>query len=469
MVFYIEATAESIVSILTTGRRPKQPSGSISDSTFNLCKCPSEFVLHSTSADQIFILHLELEKYVATNFINQEYIRCVYVYSQNGLDFLNKLFNNACPKPIIILPEIYPAHLLTPAVQQLTFSKLSQKLIDRVDNVTQHITLLQNAFKHAKKSILITSYGINHETMLRTGLYNLISKTPSNVTIYIYNNHDKPIDVKILEFFYSHRVKFDYTDTHSKVLAVDEAYIVAGSFNWLSAINSEHEYNANSSFVVYSGAVKLLIKDLWKHIRHYRNYQFGNIKAWREFEKNQSNHETAQYAIGADSSLLYLATLEQHIKFIDECFATAKKRIIIISPFISTNSADDFTSENLLSVIARGVDIYFVCLQDQIVETEFDDYLSGINSSRIHLVPMNNIHLKTFIVDSDTIAEGSFNWLSAARDANDDYHNHEVTLVTKGAAAKEFIEQFEQSNLGVDILSISNKPKIKRQYLSLKE
>lgn len=58
------------------------------------------------------------------------------------------------------------------------------------------------------------------------------------------------------------------------------------------------------------------------------------------------------------------------------------------------------------------------------------------------------------IVDDNMIAEGSFNWLSASREALSPHHNHEVSLVLEGSKAKDLIQDFYVSRVGQEVLKV---------------
>ena len=71
------------------------------------------------------------------------------------------------------------------------------------------------------------------------------------------------------------------------------------------------------------------------------------------------------------------------------------------------------------------------------------------------MIGYDDFHLKTLIIDDNIIAEGSFNWFSAVRNENSEYHNHEATLLVRGRAAAELIAEFYQSPVG-ELVSIAS-------------
>lgn len=73
------------------------------------------------------------------------------------------------------------------------------------------------------------------------------------------------------------------------------------------------------------------------------------------------------------------------------------------------------------------------------------------------MIDHSNFHLKTLIVDDEVITEGSFNWLSAVRDEESEFHNHEATLLVRGSAASTLIQQFYDSPIGQKVLGCQAK------------
>lgn len=336
-------------------------------------------------------------------------------------------------------------------------AKTSLADIERIETCDQHLSLLQKALKEAKKKILITTYGINKDTLESGSLYRLIREAKQRgVMIYIYSNDEKPVDEEIIEFLGKNVRIVSGAYTHSKILAVDESLVAVGSFNWLGGTDHKYALSQDATIVYRGDKCGRLIHDFWKYLTYYRDIQFNNYKKLKAFERNPLNKTSQEYDIGNDSILIYISMLDQQRQFIRQSLLAAKKRLVVCSPFISPhgNYTDDFDLQTLHEAANRGVDIYFVCKPDQIKKSGFDAYLAQLNHPRIHLVPINDIHLKSFIVDDHTIAEGSFNWLSASRNEKSPKHNHEVTLVTKGHSAKMLIEQgFDYSEVGKRLIS----------------
>lgn len=332
--------------------------------------------------------------------------------------------------------------------------RLSNVNLRRLTTESDHINLLVSAFSSASRNILITSFGINYKTFQVADLFHLIPMARSRgVMIYIYWNDQHDIERGLCDFLQRNGVRLDQAFTHSKILAVDDNLIAIGSFNWLSGIDDRYPDNSNGSIVCCGDICTELKQELWKHIKHYRDLQFGRFWQAEKFERNPDNSSSLEYKIKENSTLTYIPSLEQHQLFLQKIFTTAQHRIIICSPFISYNGvfAEDIHPGLLRQTAQRGVEIFFICLHDAPSLPKFREFLKLAHSPNIHLIPAAGFHLKTVIVDNQTITEGSFNWLSAVRDSTSDSHNHEVTLVVDGHMAKELIAHFYRSKLGLGI------------------
>lgn len=485
--YYLMADAESIVPLMTVGVFVINGKAKPLLCTKNIQDC---FPTQTQSSHQLFILELNipLEKAAENDSLSldklqPDWIQKVNVHSLQEQLNLNTIFKSGCPKPVVTRPDLFPkinqesqkrplsspffakstepessekkARLETsenkPAPPQAAVSKQSYACFERISTYDEHIKILQSCLQEAKQSILITSYGINHETFQRANLFKLFSDARQrNVRIYIYYNDQKDIAEDILRFFEKHDILCDFTWTHSKILAMDKSFVAAGSFNWLSTINSHYAPSEEASFVCRGDVCELIINDFWKHLKHYRNQQFANNKRVRRFERNPYNISSMVYELDETTNLTYLPTLEQHCGFLQELFKQAKHRVIICSPFISSARAyaEDLNSPLLRAAASHGVNVYFICSTYSNELGDFQDFLKRLRLPNIHLVTVTNMHLKTIIIDDSLIAEGSFNWLSASRNRDSDYHNHELTLLVEGQMAKRLIQHYFQTKLG---------------------
>jgi phosphatidylserine/phosphatidylglycerophosphate/cardiolipin synthase-like enzyme len=324
--------------------------------------------------------------------------------------------------------------------------------IGRLSTPQSHKRYLQQAISSATKSILITSHGVEREAFEDGDLYSLLrAARERDVKVYIYNIDSKDIDGKTSRFFQKHDIAYDVTYTHAKLLAVDDKRVAIGSHNWLA----RPSFWENATLCLSGEECKELVPLLWKDLRYYRNLQFGNKKQVKQYEKDTENQERDPWKLSDGTSLNYLHSVGVHQGFIEAAFKSAVNTLIFCSPFINEKSGyqEDFKKTLLSKTLKRGVDVYFVCrTEDQNLPT-FRNYLGSLLTSPfMHLLTVSDIHLKTVVVDDDTIAEGSFNWLSASRDEESEHHNHEVTFMLQGNGAKTFIQDFYKSPVGQEIV-----------------
>lgn len=328
--------------------------------------------------------------------------------------------------------------------------------MERLSTPKSHVRYMQDAISSAKKSILITSHGVDKEAFEGGNLYNLLSDaTNRGVGVYIYNIDSKDTDDKTFRFFQDHGIAYDVAYTHAKLLAVDNQKFAIGSYNWLSKDNSWE----NATLCLSGKECKDLVPLLWEDLKYYRNIQFDNVKQIRQYKNNSKNEEIDTWDLDKSTTLYYFHSLDQHRDFIANTFQYAKKSVVFCAPFINSKSGyqEDFEWNLLSKTIKRGVHIYFACRAEDHNLLSFKKYLSTLlDSPFMHLIAVSNIHQKTVIVDDITIAEGSFNWLSASRDEESEHHNHEVTLMLNGNQSKPLIQDFYNSPTGQEIIKATS-------------
>ena len=492
-MYYLATRPETVISIVTDGKLPNNlPSWLTIKYLFcanliNYC-----FDTSNTSYQQIFVLELNIpneinkqKDFLYLEKIDVAWIIKIIVYSQQAENLLRRIFKQNITLQMVINPNIYPKAVLSNKKRlwsevseqndnkdilasptkklalmpnnQTNYDKnlktnLVKKNIDRISTYTEHLEVLKLAFAEARKTILITTYSINHETLEKANLYALIPLARQRgIKIYIYYNDQNDIDKHVLIFLRNNNVFCNEAYTHSKILAVDSNLVAAGSCNWLAIFNSKYKESDEGSLIIKGTICKEIIEDIWDYLKYYRNLQYENGRAVDEFERNLENNSIIIYELEKNTELGYLPTLDQHCGFFQECFEQAKQRIIICSPFISSTGEyqDDIDYTMLKETVARGIDIYFVCGAESDSLAQFRDFIATANLPKIQIITISNFHLKTIVIDTDIIAEGSFNWLSAMRDDTSDYHNHEQTLYVKGDIAKQLIEKFFQTRIGM--------------------
>lgn len=145
-----------------------------------------------------------------------------------------------------------------------------------------------------------------------------------------------------------------------------------------------------------------------------------------------------------------VSTLDGHVKCLRAAFRSAKKRIVIVSPFISIKAIEaDQLLEKVLSVTSKGVDV--IVYTDKHLDVYNGNLKPASKLGREKLIEagaqlkiLNGIHNKAIVMDETILVEGSFNWLSAVRDKTNPYYRFEVSQIIRESEAKMQIVQLEE-------------------------
>lgn len=355
-----------------------------------------------------------------------------------------------------IINDSIPSRILKASVQAITTHE-------------GHRKGLEDAFERAQTKILVTNYGNLYSSVLNTRLFQELipAACQKGVKVYFrYNYDDKkdnrypPIHRQVQEYLDNYGVNVAWVQTHAKIVAVDHQLVMMGSFNWLTDFASPPKYRSFNRSIVYQGeGTYQMIEDIWKVIKYYRNKEFGgynptslNYKQAYLFKRNPHNQESKEYDLGKGSTLSYVPVIEEHRRKILNIFERAEDRIVILSPFVSGEGPKtyqrDFIIPLLTNALKRNITVCFVCLPEH--EQKIRSYLNPLLMRYPHLKLLSyaNIHAKTILMDDKLIAEGSFNWLCAARDEIYSSHKHEATLSCEGPIAKHLIREFYQTPVG---------------------
>lgn len=142
----------------------------------------------------------------------------------------------------------------------------------------------------------------------------------------------------------------------------------------------------------------------------------------------------------------FLTTPDEHLAFIRSSLRSAKERVIIVSPYISSRALAkaDSRFEDLKTCIEasrkRGIEVcVFTDNKDQNPNTVIGrEVLSNLN---VDLIIVSQLHSKNLIIDNDCITFGSFNWLSAVTDPASIYCNYETTTIVRNELASSAIDR----------------------------
>ncbi|HVY53462.1 MAG TPA: phospholipase D-like domain-containing protein, partial [Gammaproteobacteria bacterium] len=354
---YLAAYPETVKSLLTEGILPPVVPAWIGiDKIVCTHKSLDCLKLGKHRQDQTFILALDLpstinstQELITLTKIEISWVKQIYVSTPRSSKLFNKLLTehsfNVLIEPKFFAanspsqakrirdleekqpePEVKPNSSNTATiVNNTTVNTLlnverdiyqNAEAVHRISSYDEHIKLLEIVFRFAQKSILITSFTLNQETLEKAKLFQLIIQaTKRRVKIYIYYNDQKHLTTDIINFLKDHGVSFDYAFTHSKLLVMDRKLVAAGSCNWLSMVNSKFPESAEGSLII-QGDCNDLIEDIWSHLRFYRNLQFDNSGAINKFLRNPDNDCRLIYDIDSQNQIGYIPSLNEHLDFL---------------------------------------------------------------------------------------------------------------------------------------------------------
>ncbi|GEM_PF-6508511 len=148
----------------------------------------------------------------------------------------------------------------------------------------------------------------------------------------------------------------------------------------------------------------------------------------------------------AHDRLVLLRDVEEHDRWLADALSRAAESLIIVSPWITRQGIERFElCELIRSAVSRGVrvsvytDVDFNVARKRNSSTGdlFDDGAFGkLTNAGAEVTFVSRIHSKVVICDSQSLAIGSFNWLSAARAGQ--HRRQEVSVIhATGAIASE--------------------------------
>lgn len=128
---------------------------------------------------------------------------------------------------------------------------------------------------------------------------------------------------------------------------------------------------------------------------------------------------------------LRAGSFDGHLKCLKAAFRSAKKRIVIVSPFISIKAIEaDNLLEKILSVTSKDVDV--LVYTDKNLDVHSGKLKTASKLGREKLMEAGaqvKILNKAIVMDETVLVEGSFNWLSAVRDKTNPYYRLEVSQI----------------------------------------
>ena len=122
----------------------------------------------------------------------------------------------------------------------------------------------------------------------------------------------------------------------------------------------------------------------------------------------------------------------EHPEFLAESLKSARKRLLVVSPWITSRVVDNGFLRNLGDLLARGVevDIVYGIKGDERSSQKAIRELCQLSNQfeNLRFYQHENNHSKILIVD-DVVITSSFNWLSFKGDASKTFRREEGTLV----------------------------------------
>lgn len=226
-----------------------------------------------------------------------------------------------------------------------------------------------------------------------------------------------------------------------------------GKYNMLNVAVSRAQYH----FLVF-GNMNIFHPD--------RDTPSGNLAKWL-FDGLQ-DEMSAGFVYQAERPLCRytevdrLSTLEAHREILRRAIQTARRRVVIVSPFLFLTALE---SDNLIPLIQEAVErgVEVVVYTDHYLGKEHglwrEDTLKArraLVENHVSLRILKGIHNKSLAVDDCLLVEGSFNWLSANRDK--EKARHECSIRVQFPAAATYIERLEQELSQIETETVFYRP-----------
>jgi hypothetical protein len=174
---------------------------------------------------------------------------------------------------------------------------------------------------------------------------------------------------------------------------------------------------------------------LAKHLFARPEHEIPDVLTRPEFVAE----ETAAHTIRLDS-------LDAHRETLREAFERASHRILVVSPYLSTDAVSQDGIEALVAS-ARGRKVAITIAYDPHLNQKSGhlkpacaEAVDALTRAGADVLERSRIHNKTLAVDDSWIVEGSFNWLSAVRNLNLPYARMERSLRYQGPHVGKFIK-----------------------------
>lgn len=174
---------------------------------------------------------------------------------------------------------------------------------------------------------------------------------------------------------------------------------------------------------------------LAKHLFHSPDFEITDALARPDFLTEKER-----------ASTIRLDSLDAHRGTLREALEQASERVLVVSPCLSSDAlVKDSVEAMIATARQRNIAITIVFDPDQNKSSgQLKPFCSDAAASLVRagaeVVERPRTHNKTLAVDDAWIVEGSFNWLSAAREPTHPYARQERSLRYQGPGVDKFIQ-----------------------------
>jgi PLD-like domain len=161
----------------------------------------------------------------------------------------------------------------------------------------------------------------------------------------------------------------------------------------------------------------------------------------------------------------FIRTLEGHQNILAEAFNTAKKKMTLVSPYMTQYAMEsDNIPEMMLRTLQRGTHITIYTDSKDVLKHGMLKYKRDVSYvDCIDWRIVDRLHAKILIIDDEKLINGSFNWLSALRNPNSRFANYEVSTLVEGQGTQkaindilEDLHQLEVETLQTHLTNMTN-------------
>jgi hypothetical protein len=185
---------------------------------------------------------------------------------------------------------------------------------------------------------------------------------------------------------------------------------------------------------------------------------FGDVDIFDSHEGNQPSSLLAKYLFAredneivdiiqpkfnwvVDEEIQQINSLDKHRRVLKKSFASAKKKLNIVSPFLRVSAIESDSIPELIALHSPNI-IINIYTDPTLNRGHFDEFKRAkkmLETAGATVILVNNVHSKIIAIDDRVIIEGSFNWLSASR--VDQFKREESSVIYRGKHVSRFIQE----------------------------